>query len=305
MEQKTEFSNDMLSYIKISGPDAESFLQGQLTVNVKAMTSHPLRYCAHCNTKGKMVGLGFLFYLEGDYFFIQSHASIDSSLAQFKKFSVFSKVEFSSSDEAQTRVELSGSARIDKQAILFETPPIAFLGNKKLLVSNTSEPDVEVDVDAYNTTNIDFIKNGVALLKEGMAEQWIPQMVNVQALEGIDFDKGCYMGQETVARTRYLGKNKRALFTASLELSHPSANKAKVGDSVYICMGENWRKSGTVINVAQQGATLWLSIVLPNDIDMNERIALDNEGKIALQLHPLPYVIQSDASSIKKTNRHD
>jgi folate-binding protein YgfZ len=316
MEEIILTTDDHLSYIKISGPDADSFLQGQLTVDIKAMKLRPLRYCAQCDTKGKMVGLGFLFYHNNNYFFIQSSASIENSLSQFKKFSVFSQVEFTSSDMDKVKIVLEDAEPVDEHTMLFQTPPIEILKHKRLVAYETaSGKTANSDIDAQANVSLSFIQCGVAVLKTGMAEQWIPQMLNVQALDGIDFDKGCYMGQETVARTRYLGKNKRALFTATLKANNLQAKKVESGHAVYLRMGEHWRKSGTVVNVAQQDDTVWLSIVLPNDVLPNDvltndmgseqRIALDDNGEISLQLHPLPYVIQSETSSIKKTKRHD
>jgi folate-binding Fe-S cluster repair protein YgfZ len=74
-------------------------------------------------------------------------------------------------------------------------------------------------------------------------------MLNLQALDGISFNKGCYMGQETVARAKYRGANNRALFV----LSGTAATQVASGDTLEIQLGDNWRRSGLVLNAWQQG----------------------------------------------------
>ena len=289
-------SNSELSFIKITGPDAVSFLQGQLTINISKLDDGQIRYCAQCDAKGKMVGLGFLFRLTSDYYFIQSKACIAVSLAQFKKFGVFAKVEFCLADE-QTCIAASRAPELNEHSsVLFQTPCIAELEEHHLAA--TLDTDIVVKRQRDNSTNSLVVKNGVALLAEDMAEQWVPQMLNVQALNGIDFDKGCYMGQEVVARTRYLGKNKRALFTAHLPLSR-SENIA-INAPIYRQLGENWRKSGAIINYQQINEEVLLSLVLPNDISDTDKIAIDENGEFLVKLMPLPYVVQSETSTIKK-----
>ncbi len=110
-------------------------------------------------------------------------------------------------------------------------------------------------------------------------------MLNLQALDGISFTKGCYMGQETVARAKYRGANNRALFVLSGTATTPVAS----GDTLEIQLGDNWRRSGMVLNAWQQDGELWLTAVLPKDTEADARFRLKQEEGSSLSLQPLPY----------------
>jgi folate-binding protein YgfZ len=294
-------SADTLAYIKIDGPDAKSFLQGQLTVDVTAMQPGDIRYTAQCDAKGKMTGLGFLLYAPDHFLFIQDKATIEVSLAQLSKFGVFAKAEFSLSRPDEICIATLGNAESsadnNASSAIVETPELPGMPGFRL-AWYTSTPQTLDHTSSDRLTAL-FIQNGIGLLKEEMAEEWVPQMLNVQALNGIDFDKGCYMGQEVVARTKYLGKNKRAMcsFTAS------TSDTLKVGSPVFRQLGENWRKAGTVLSAANINNTLWISAVLPNDVSDNDVFAFDEQHTLIGEPLPLPYVVELEESSVKMKKR--
>ena len=112
--------------------------------------------------------------------------------------------------------------------------------------------------------------------------EYIPQMLNLQALDGISFTKGCYMGQEIVARAKYRGANNRAL-RAGWAGQWPCCQRRYPGRS---SSGDNWRRSGMVLNAWRQDGQLWLTAVLPKDTeaDASFRLLKQEEGScLALQ----------------------
>lgn len=129
------------------------------------------------------------------------------------------------------------------------------------------------------------IKAGIPHLEAVHQGEYIPQMLNLQALEGISFTKGCYMGQEIVARAKYRGANNRALFVLAGQASGPVVS----GDTLEIQLGDNWRRSGMVLNVWQQQGQLWLTAVLPKDTEADASFRLKQEEGSRLALQPLPY----------------
>ena len=137
-----------------------------------------------------------------------------------------------------------------------------------------------------------------SLQGEAVAE-YVPQMINVQALNGIDFDKGCYMGQEVVARTRFLGKNKRAAYSFKLE---ENVN-IKPGDTLEKQLGENWRIAGKVLNVATLDNETWFIAVLNNDTTSEDLHRLADNNAITCYPNTLPYSIEQKASNIVKKRR--
>ncbi|MDA8621615.1 hypothetical protein N9L48_03115 [Psychrosphaera sp.] len=115
-------------------------------------------------------------------------------------------------------------------------------------------------------------------------------MINLQALNYISFNKGCYMGQEMVARMRYLGKNKRALYLAQIDAEYDLT----VGADVFKAMNSNRRASGKVINSITYNGKTTAQLVLPNDTDLNDKIYLDSESDQHFRLLPLPYSLDQD-----------
>jgi folate-binding protein YgfZ len=132
---------------------------------------------------------------------------------------------------------------------------------------------------------VQHIKHGFSYLEQGLIGEFVPQMLNLQALNAISFTKGCYIGQETVARMKYRGGNKRAAYilTAATEET-PAA-----GTAIEVQLGDNWRRSGQVVNAANINNQLWLLAVLPNDITAADSLRLGSDSAPALQLMPLPY----------------
>ena len=114
-----------------------------------------------------------------------------------------------------------------------------------------------------------------------------PQMLNLQALDGISFNKGCYMGQETVARAKYRGANNRALFLLAGTAGEPVAS----GDTLELQLGDNWRRSGMVLNAWQQAGQVWLTAVLPKDTEADALFRLKQDEGSRLTVQPLPYTL--------------
>lgn len=132
------------------------------------------------------------------------------------------------------------------------------------------------------------IQHGLSYLEQESIGQYVPQMLNLQAQDAISFDKGCYLGQEMVARMKYLGKNKRATYI----LSAPANGTPVAGSEIEMQLETNWRRAGQVINAVNINQQLWLLAVLPNDTTANTRLRLAAEPDTLLELQPLPYTLQ-------------
>src|SRR5690606_40156717 len=91
------------------------------------------------------------------------------------------------------------------------------------------------------------IEAGIPVIDSANSGQFIPQATNLQALGGISFKKGCYSGQEMVARAKFRGANKRALWS----LAGKASRVPEAGEDLELQMGENWRRTGTVLAAVQ------------------------------------------------------
>ncbi len=118
--------------------------------------------------------------------------------------------------------------------------------------------------------------------------QFVPQMMNLQALNGIDFKKGCYMGQEVVARTRYLGRNKRAAYVFRVDQAISGIEHMQLEKQ----LGEHWRGGGTILKAATIGQESWILAVLSNDTTAEDTFRLNENPDAQLIQCDLPYRLE-------------
>jgi hypothetical protein len=110
-------------------------------------------------------------------------------------------------------------------------------------------------------------------------------MLNLQAIEGISFTKGCYMGQETVARMQYLGKNKRALYS----LESRSSDRIQADDILEKQLGENWRKAGDILAYYQaDNGHCAIQAILVNEEEPSQ-LRLSSQSNVIVNYKTLPY----------------
>ena len=295
--------------ITLAGEEQAKYLQGQVTCDVNTLSEAKLLNGAHCNAKGKVFSVFRLLERQGKYLLLQPTSSIESSLAELKKFGVFAKVEIAQ-DSTYSYLALSGKQAASKIASLFQQAPDASI--PVVQVNNTTLVYIAGNVDRYLiidtaenlaaiSTSLDCphypdalwslleIVDGFPVLSQPYIAEYVPQMLNLQAINGISFTKGCYLGQETVARMQYLGKNKRALFALT-----GNTITANAGDIIEKKLGENWRKAGDVLAVYQaENGHSYLQAVLASDTDDNTELRIKAQDS-SLTLLSLPYKLPTD-----------
>lgn len=314
-EQLAQLSNELAAafvsplpafqLLKIEGPDRQKFLQGQITADVDQLTAENFLRTAHCDAKGKMWGTALLWQAGETVFWLAFRDELQASLQQFKKYGVFSKASFT---DAQAEYAVFGIGGSDSAALLtalgYPQPASGELHpvNDGFLLGLA--PDHFILVLTHPAANqlmhahpdklaaptrwlAQQIQHGIPFLEQAVIGEYIPQQLNLQALDAISFTKGCYMGQEMVARTKYRGINKRAMYLLSAQTDHtPTA-----GTDIEIALGDNWRRSGVVVNAVNIAGQLQLLAVLPNDISADEQFRLADDEQTSVKLAPLPYSI--------------
>ena len=127
------------------------------------------------------------------------------------------------------------------------------------------------------------IEAGYPVIDAANSAQLIPQATNLQALEGISFSKGCYTGQEMVARAKFRGANKRALYW----LEGKAARAPQAAEDLELQLGENWRRTGTVLASSQLAdGTLWVQVVMNNDLDADSKLRVRDDAASQLAIKP-------------------
>ena len=283
--QKAEIICPLSQYrlIEISGADAEKYLQGQLTCDVSKLAIGDSTLTAHCDPKGKMNSLFRLIRAsENQFFALILTALLPHAVDQLKKYAVFSKVTFTELDwQLVGFAGEQGLAKAKELAAQYKIE-IASQQPRALLLNPTEQISGNSCAQQWDLLDI---QDGVPSLAPATLNEFIPQAMNVQSIEqAISFSKGCYIGQETVARAKYRGANKRALFI----FSAPSTDLPEIGSELEMQLESGWRKTGTITSAVIFSETLWLQAVLNTPLEDNQQFRLPN-SELPLTRQPLPY----------------
>jgi folate-binding protein YgfZ len=301
-----------LTVVEVAGEQRHEYLHGQLTVATTSFNQGQARRAAHCDFKGKMFSaLTVSDYM--DRFLLLSDANAaQETFAQLKKYGVFSKVDITLSETLKVyggygtqaletfKVLFESVSNINMAVCSNELGQIITLNDNSLrylvYLTPAGETLLQDSIDTPISDNPNLwealeVAAGIANVQQATISEFVPQMLNFQAIDAIDFDKGCYMGQEVVARTKFLGKNKRATFILEGECPQNSAGELPaVGGLVEIQLGENWRRGGSINRVSLVDDKLLLLAVMSNDTEVGSMVRLKDTG-ITLTVLPLPYTL--------------
>ncbi|GEA52408.1 tRNA-modifying protein YgfZ [Vibrio inusitatus NBRC 102082] len=287
--------------IAVTGADSKSYLQGQVTCDVVQLDAEHSTLGAHCDAKGKIWSLFRLFHHNQGYALWQHKSGIETALQEIKKYSVFSKVDLELSsqisigvlgEQADSFIDSITDGRGDVRSITSGSA-IKIDSQRWLLLLDEGELDNlkqqlqgAEEISADNWDYIDVV-SGIPRVTQSQQNTHIPQTLNLQVLGGVSFEKGCYTGQETVARAKYRGTNKKVM-----RLLQGSANE-NTAFTFERQVGENWRGAGEAIAQYrnQQGEALAL-IVLNKDIEFDTQFRLAEDSNSAWSLVELPYDLE-------------
>ncbi|PPI86409.1 tRNA-modifying protein YgfZ [Candidatus Pantoea edessiphila] len=295
---------DDWALVLVSGADTTKYLQSQLTLDITKIKKDTHYLAAHCNASGKMWSNLRIFYY-GEYLaYIIRKEILEIQLIEIKKYSVFSEINFLSDHEfvllglaGLKAKELLGDifkiipnnqvslVQNDETAILWFKDPIErflivttnYICNflKKTLINkvqfNNSQQWLSLDIEA-----------GIPIIDLKNSGKFIPQDTNLHILNAISFTKGCYIGQEIIARAKYLNKHKYNLYW----LTGRTKKLPLVNDPLEIKINQSWRRTGIVLAAVKLDNNLVsVQAVINKDICYNNviRVLDDNDGFLNIQ----------------------
>ncbi len=297
----------------ITGADSEKYLQGQVTNDVAQLTEHQHLLVAHCDAKGKMWSNLRLFRRNDGFAWVERRSVREAQLTELKKYAVFSKVTIAADDEhvllgvagfqaraalanlfstlpdQQTQVVQDG----DTQILWFEQPAERFLLVTDVATAERITETLRGEAQLNNSQQwlALNIEAGLPVIDAANSAQFLPQATNIQALGGISFKKGCYTGQEMVARAKFRGANKRAMWY----LAGKASRVPEAGEDLEMKLGENWRRTGTVLAAAQlEDGRLLVQVVMNNDMEPDSVFRVRDDS-FTLAIEPLPYSLEEEA----------
>ena len=268
--------------LHVTGEEARAFLHAQLSNDIEHLPPGTARYAGWCSAKGRLLATflvvpapgGFLLQLARDLvpvvakrlsmFVLRSKVKIADATSQWAQFGIWTPAE-----GGPLSVRENGGTitiRIEADRVLSLVPEG---------ISNKFKPDTSADEWALAE-----IRAGRPLITQVTQDQFVPQMVNLELAGGVDFKKGCYPGQEIVARAQYRGEVKRRMV-------HLRGTALKPGQEIYgdDTPGQAGGTVGVVVNAAGDEA---LAVLQVSAIEANTPVRAQPQAA-ALEVLPLPY----------------
>ena len=210
-----------LALIEVSGADAPEFLHGQFTNEVLGLEDGKATLSAWCNPKGRVIAT-FLLCRSGDRYWLALPQALETAfLRRLKMYVLRASVNIAMADQGLTLAGMIGAPAAQRRAagVFPVISPAAGLPDLALVIAGPGtlhelRTDPEGNEQAWDAANL---RRGVPWLGEQTSERFLPQELNLDALGALSYDKGCYPGQEIIARLRYRGEVKRLLRRATAE----------------------------------------------------------------------------------------
>lgn len=196
----------IFSLYRIAGKDAATFLQGQLTRDIRKITATAMSRAAFCNAQGKVIAVFYLYRQEDSFMLLCPSAIAEPTLRRLQMFTLHQDVSITHQPANVQFIKHTQS----------ETP-LAITPNFALTFSDTNSATLDTPSALGTLIDAEF-----PLLNSATQNTFLPQMLGLETHHGLDYDKGCYVGQEVIARAHFKAPVRRHLQRLQL-LSAPFA----------------------------------------------------------------------------------
>ncbi|TVP57944.1 MAG: folate-binding protein [Halomonadaceae bacterium] len=293
--------------VRIHGPDTRRFLQGQVTCDVQGLTPEQSLTGAACDPKGRAYGVFQLLALGDDEVLMQLPLTIaDAFVAHLQKYLVFFKAEMTRADH-WLQLGLHGSSAVTSLAgadaamdnpgqvrpvaggfIIASTPAADGTPRHELWLDSQqcqALPPLTAPTLNSGAWRRSRIEAGLVLLTPDTSGAFLPQQLNLHALGGVSFKKGCYTGQEVVARLHFLGKLKKSLFRLRIS---PATTPIARGEALESPHG---KALGAVVDSIQDSDGFSHALAVLSHEVISTGVRLTNNPQIPVTLEPLGYTV--------------
>jgi len=252
--------------MQATGQDTVTFFQGQLTNDMKLVTETQAQLTASCSAKGRMLVNFRLFQQAGAYYLILPKSLLAPTLKKLRMYIMHADVTLEDVSESVRLIGFEGAELGDLGLAL---PEQAYAvtsaeGVSLIRVEQARYLGFSHDIERMQTLwdglaehgqvmadqawRLSEIRAGVPTIVPQTVESFVPQMANLALLDGVSFTKGCYTGQEIVARMHYLGKLKKRMYYASMK----TTDSPQPGDKIY--RAETDQSVGEIVDVQPTGS---------------------------------------------------
>jgi folate-binding protein YgfZ len=306
-----------LDCLEVTGDDAESFLLNQFSNDIQQLDENLSQLTTYCNPKGRMFALFRVYRIEKGYILI-SDPGIGSSLqGRLKMFVMRSKVDIENVSDRIAMIGLSGdnAGNLLRDAIQTEPPEEVdqavhsaeltvirqYGAGARYLVTGVpgmleslwlklAEKCNPVGRTAWEWLDI---QAGLPSIHDQTSEEFIPQMLNLDVLNALNFKKGCYPGQEIIARMKYLGKLKQRMFLGHIDGALPTP-----GDALF-AEGFGTQSAGTIVSAAPApGGGFDCLFIAQLKVIGTEALHLGSTEGPEIALRELPYQVPVEGETV-------
>jgi tRNA-modifying protein YgfZ len=293
--------------IVFSGEEAQTFLHGQVTNDLRNLRENLAVFAGYLSPKGRMLANFLVMKRGGDVLVMLPEALRESIQKRLSMFILRSKVKARDAGSEWVRLGINGADSADLVADFLGTAApdammaVAHGDNAFALRLGDGRFDLFIAPDAAQAAwekltararpvgapawDWLMVQAGVPVVLPQTQDHFVPQMANMEILGGVSFNKGCYPGQEIVARSQYLGKVKRRLHLAHLDA------EARPGDELFAPDPAD-QSAGLIANAAPAPDGGWdvLAVVLSPSVEAGE-VRLKSRDGAKLAFKPLPYPV--------------
>jgi folate-binding protein YgfZ len=299
--------------LRVSGDDSESFLQSLLSNDIRDVTSVRGQLSSLSSAKGRVLAT-MLVWREGATFMLQMPKALCEAVRnKLAIYKLRAKVNIGEVSDDTVSIGLSGNRAPEILRMLLGNPPVAPLETTSI----TEGEVIKIGETRWQlTTRMDYatmlwnelasharavgsicwdwlnIRSGIPVILPQTQDRFVAQMINLELVGGVNFKKGCYPGQEIVARTQYLGKLKRRMYLAHLEIqSAVHGDIPQPGDELF-SVDMQGQASGMIVNAAPAPGGGY-DVLASMQISSMETAAVHwkSLGGPTIHILPLPYAV--------------
>lgn len=294
--------------ISVAGDDATTFLQGQLTNDIRLVSDTQSQLSAWCTAKGRALATFFITQRQGRYYLSVSRDLLEPTLKRLRMYVLRAKVVLEDSSTGLVHFGYAapdGDTRLKEILGIAPEQAYATVQTKGMTIMRQPAPiprfkilgELEDARQLWERLNVNAacvgrstweyfnIRSGVPMVTAASSEAWVPQMLNMHLIDGVSFTKGCFPGQEVVARLKYLGKSKRQMYRIGI----PHCFKPPVVGTHFASNDDP--EAGTILNATlnPEGETEALAVMKIAETSKPLRW-----GEYTVQLLDLPYALEGE-----------
>tara|TARA_R110001606_G_scaffold160670_2_gene304637 strand:- start:7927 stop:8856 length:930 start_codon:yes stop_codon:yes gene_type:complete len=280
-----------IGVLRVSGLDSKKFLQGQTTCDMNKLSQDNGLYGAICSIKGRIISSFYIVQNNDDVLMVMAKDLVEKTLLHLKKYAVFFKTELVDEQDNFTVYTKLAARNIEANSNAASNIFATTQDRETITLTVSNEPlEVQWLITPAHKTAIEEKNQELAalavlaarpLINLEQSETILPQWLNMQSTGGISFTKGCYTGQEIVARMQYKGKSKKQLTLATWQGNLDSTKDIVDGQGKNI---------GQIFAATHFQETNYAQVILNIDPSDAEKLLLDNQE---ITLLPLPYSLDS------------